>query len=250
MSILSAAIIIITAIFTALLSGMLGMAGGLVLMGVLTALMPLGQAMVTHGVLQITANSWRAYLLRSHIQWNIIAFLLAGTVGAILVLFLVPLHPTKASVYLTLGALPLLVWVPRSWLHLDVHRPFQAALCGFLAAGFSVVAGISSTMMDIFFVRTALTRHEIVATKAVGQIIGHGVKIVYWSWAVIHALGAGALPPLWLFALALPLSFAGTWTGKQVLGRMTDTGFIKIVRVLISLIGMFYIYRGLGLLLA
>ncbi|PHS29188.1 MAG: hypothetical protein COA85_01485 [Robiginitomaculum sp.] len=249
MSILTAAIIIVTAFFTAFLSGMFGMAGGLVLMGVLTALMPLGQAMVTHGILQITANSWRAYLLRRHIQWHIIGLFALGTLGAIFLLFLIPLHPNKASVFLTLGVVPLLVWVPRRWLHLNVRRPGHAVLCGFLATGFSVTAGISSTVMDIFFVRAALTRHEIVATKAIGQIIGHGVKVVYWSWAVIQTLGVGALPPLWLFALALPLSFGGTWCGKQILGKMTDIGFVQIVRVLISLIGLFYIFRGISLLL-
>ncbi len=250
MSSLVATAIIVTAFFTAFLSGMFGMAGGLVLMGVLTAFLPLGQAMVTHGILQITANGWRAFLLRRYIKWKIAGFFLAGTLGAIALLFLIPVHPNKASVFLTLGILPLLVWVPRRWVHLDASRPFHAILCGFLAAGFSVAAGISSTLMDIFFVRTTLTRHEIVATKAIGQIIGHGVKVIYWSWAIIQAIGVGALPPLWLFALALPLSFGGTWVGKQVLGKMTDKGFVKIVRVLITLIGVFYIFRGVSLLMA
>ncbi len=226
------------------------MAGGLVLMGVLTAFLPLGQAMVTHGILQITANGWRAYLLRQHIQWRIVGLFSLGTVAAVGLLFLIPVHPNKASVYLTLGFLPLIVWVPRQWVHLDAGRPAHAVLCGFVSAGFSVAAGISSTVMDIFFVRSAMTRHEIVATKAIGQIIGHGVKVVYWSWAIIQAMGSGALPPLWLFLLALPLSFGGTWGGKQVLGKMTDTGFVYIVRILITLIGIFYMVRGINLMLA
>ncbi|PHS23288.1 MAG: hypothetical protein COA84_11260 [Robiginitomaculum sp.] len=241
--------ITVTAFFTAFLSGVFGMAGGLVLMGVLTSLMPLGQAMVTHGVLQITANSWRAFLLRPHIQWSIIGYFLMGAAGAIFLLFFISVHPSKTSVYLTLGVLPLIVWVPRDWVHLDTRRAGHAVLCGFLASGFSVAAGISSTVMDIFFVRSTLTRHEIVATKAIGQIIGHVVKVIYWSWAVMTALGSEAFPPLWLFALALPLSFAGTWGGKQVLGRFTDAGFIKTVRILVTLIGVFFIIRGLALLM-
>ncbi len=250
MPILVVVSIIVTAFFTAFLSGMFGMAGGLILMGVLTAFLPLGQAMVTHGILQITANGWRAYLLRRHIRWEIAGLFLVGTMVAVGLLFFIPVHPNKASVYLTLGFLPLLVWVPRAWVHLDARRPFHAVLCGFLSAGFSVAAGISSTLMDIFFVRTTLTRHEIVATKAIGQIIGHGVKVGYWSWAILQVMGGAALPPLWIFVLALPLSFGGTWAGKQVLGRMTDKGFVHIVRVLITLIGLFYIFRGVGLLMA
>ena len=167
---------------------------------------------------------------------------------AVAVLFVIPLHPDKASVYLALGMLPLFVWVPRQWVHLDARKPLHAILSGFLAAGFSVAAGISSTLMDIFFVHTRLSRHEIVATKAMGQIIGHGVKLIYWGWAVLRASGLAAMPPWWLFALALPLSFAGTWCGKAVLARMSNKGFIRIVRVLITLIGLYYIVLGVRLL--
>src|SRR4051812_33370622 len=43
-------------IFTALLSGVFGMAGGLILVGVLLVLMPLPQAMVLHAVTQMASN--------------------------------------------------------------------------------------------------------------------------------------------------------------------------------------------------
>ena len=60
-------------ILTAILSGVFGMAGGLILIGVLLVLMPLPQAMVLHAITQMASNGWRAVLWRQHIEWRIAA---------------------------------------------------------------------------------------------------------------------------------------------------------------------------------
>ena len=44
---------------TSFLSGIFGMAGGMVLMGILLLLMSVEQAMVIHGVAQFASNGWR-----------------------------------------------------------------------------------------------------------------------------------------------------------------------------------------------
>ena len=58
-------------ICTSLLSGVFGMAGGLILVGVLLVVMPLPQAMVLHAVTQMASNGWRALLWRQHIVWKL-----------------------------------------------------------------------------------------------------------------------------------------------------------------------------------
>src|SRR5262249_47189838 len=52
-------------ISTSFLSGIFGMAGGMLLMGILLLLMPFAAAMVLHGVTQMASNLWRAWLWRS-----------------------------------------------------------------------------------------------------------------------------------------------------------------------------------------
>ena len=56
---------------TATISGVFGMAGGLILMGVLASIVPVATAMVMHGFIQIVSNGSRAFLLRKHISWAI-----------------------------------------------------------------------------------------------------------------------------------------------------------------------------------
>src|SRR5258708_700417 len=45
---------------TAFLSGLFGMAGGLILIGVLLTILPLPSAMVLHAITQMASNGWRA----------------------------------------------------------------------------------------------------------------------------------------------------------------------------------------------
>ena len=50
----------VTGLGTAFLSGIFGMAGGLVLMGLLAWLLPVTTALALHGTIQFASNIWRA----------------------------------------------------------------------------------------------------------------------------------------------------------------------------------------------
>ena len=63
---------------TAFLSGIFGMAGGLILIGVLLVVFPLPTAMVLHAMTQMASNGWRAILWWRHIVWKSMAFYVAG----------------------------------------------------------------------------------------------------------------------------------------------------------------------------
>jgi uncharacterized membrane protein YfcA len=54
---------------TSFISGVFGMAGGMILMGLLLLFMPLAPAMVLHGLTQIAANLARAWSWRSSGRW-------------------------------------------------------------------------------------------------------------------------------------------------------------------------------------
>ena len=66
------AIIILSVLATSILSGVLGMAGGMILMAILVSTMSVGAAMMLHGAVQAMANGSRSWFLRQHIQWRIL----------------------------------------------------------------------------------------------------------------------------------------------------------------------------------
>lgn len=247
MTILTAGIIWLTTLITSFISGIFGMAGGIILMAVLVALVTVPMAMVIHGGIQMFANGYRAFLLRMHIQWRVVGLYSIGALIGIAALLFISWTPDKRALYLLLGLTPMLVWLPKDVLHLDIRRPGHALFAGFAVQGLNTLAGVAGPLLDLFFVRAALTRQEIVATKSITQTLSHLIKIGFWSIPLISAAGWAALPPLWLFAAAIPLSMIGTRLGKLILERMSDAGFRSWMKGLVTAIGGVLLLRAAGL---
>ncbi len=237
------AFLIATSFLTATLSGIFGMAGGLVLMGALAFVLPVNVAFVTHGILQLVANGWRAVLHREHLQWRILGWYGLASAVAATVVVLIAYVPSKPLLFLSLGLVPMLVWLPKSWIALDAARPSHALASGFLVTGLNLSAGVAGPLLDVFFVRTALTRHEIVATKAATQVFSHLAKIMVYGLPFLLR-GQAGLPPQWLFALAIPASMLGTTAGGWVLDRMSDVNFKRWTAWIVTAIGMIYLVKA------
>ena len=243
----TAAFLIVAAFLTAMLSGIFGMAGGLVLMGALAFVLPVSAAFVTHGIMQLVANGWRAVLHRRHVQWPIIgwyalaASLAAGLVAAIAFV------PSKPVLFILLGLVPMLVWLPKGWLSLDASRPRHAFAAGLSVTGLNLTAGVAGPLLDTFFVRTSLSRHEIVATKAGTQAFSHLTRIIIFGAPLLGSAGSG-VPPWWLFAIAIPASMIGTVAGGRFLDMMSDVNFKRWTAWIVTAIGVIYLFQGFALL--
>ena len=244
MSALAALFIIVLSFVTATLSGVFGMAGGLVLMGGLALVLPVSAAFVTHGLLQLVANGWRAILHRKHVAWSIVALYALGSLIAGGVISLIALAPSKPALFLFMGLLPALLWLPQDWIRLDAAKPAQALLSGIMVTGVNLTAGVAGPLLDIFFVRTALTRHVIVATKAATQVFAHLAKVVVYGGLMLRSQDGAGMPPLWLFAAAIPLSMLGTVVGGRILDRMTDINFKRYTRLIVTAVGVLYLIQA------
>ena len=244
----AAAFVVCMAFVTATLSGVFGMAGGLVLMGALALVLPVQAAFVSHGLLQLVANGWRVVLHRKHVRWDIVGwYALASLIAGVVVAFL-SFTPSKPLLFLLLGLVPGLTWLPQRWINLDAAKPAQAFVSGLSVTGLNLTAGVAGPLLDIFFVRTELTRHAIVATKAATQVFAHLAKILVYG-APLVASGEH-LPPLWVFGLAIPLSALGTVAGGRVLDTMSDVNFKRWTRWIVTGVGVSYLIRAAQLFAA
>jgi len=238
-------IIIVATLVTAFISGIFGMAGGLILMGILALLLPVSAAMVTHGAIQSVSNGWRAILWRKFIDWRVLTIYLAGSAAAFALLIGFAFEVSKPWLFVILGLVPALIWVPKRHLHLDARRPGHAVFCGFTVTGLNIVAGVSGPLLDIFFVADGMDRRVIVATKAATQVAAHAAKIAFY---LAPALAGGALTEWpWLLAAA-PLAIIGTTLGARVLNLMSDADFRKYTKWIVTGVGGIYVIRGLILL--
>jgi uncharacterized membrane protein YfcA len=239
-SLYPAVFLIAAAFVTAAISGVFGMAGGLMLKGAIALVLPVSATFVTHGLLQLVANGWRAVLHRRHLVGRIVGFYVVGAALAAGAMALIALEPSKATLFLLMGLVPVLLWIPKDWLNLDAARPAQAVVCGLAVTALNLTAGVAGPLLDTFFVRTELTRHQIVATKAATQVFSHLAKVLVYGAALVAVHGKG-LPPWWVFALAVPLSMAGTAVGGRVLERLSDVHFKRWARLLVTAIGGLYL---------
>ena len=247
MSALTAAIIIIATLATAFLSSIFGMLGGLILMGILASLLPVAAAMVLHGLIQLTSNGYRAWLNRKDIEWRIVATLLIGNVTALAALAFVSFAPDRVMVLLALGALPYIAWALPKNLALDVTKTPVGIFAGLVVVATNLLAGVGGPLLDVFFQRVALTRHQVVATKAVAQALGHISKIIFYGGLAATA-SVQDWPALWLLALAVIASVTGTTLGKRVLDAMADAVFFSWTQRIMLAVGAVFLARAAYLL--
>ncbi len=156
-----------TMIATAFLSGIFGMAGGMILMGVLLALLPVPQAMALHAVTQMASNGWRGALWWRYVKWWPVAYFLAGCALALAVWSLWRYVPSKPVAFILLGTTPLLArFMPASYAP-DPFRFSHGMIFGTICASLMLLTGVSGPLLDQFFLGGGMERRQIVATKAV-----------------------------------------------------------------------------------
>ena len=240
-SILVFAILGVASLVTSFISGILGMAGGMILMGVLLALMPLPAAMMLHGVCQFAANGWRAVMLRREIDWRVFRGYAMGAFLALALFAMLKLVVSKPIALIAMGLLPFVALLLPEELHLNVERRGQSFACGFVCSAIALLAGISGPILDVFFVRSKMTRHKVVATKASTQSLSHILKIAYFGGVL--AVEGGKVEP-WLAAVMVALAFVGTTLSRQVLEKITDAKFRLWTRWTVMTLGLFYLASG------
>jgi uncharacterized membrane protein YfcA len=238
--------VLLTMVGTSLLSGIFGMAGGLVLIGVLLLLLPVPDAMALHAVTQIASNGWRALLWRGHVRLRpVLAHGLGSALGLAL-WSMVLLVPDRAVALLLLGCSPFLAQALPAGFRPDPGRPAHGVAVGFACMTLMVMTGVAGPLLDRFFLGGALDRREIVATKACCQTLGHGMKLMYFGLLVA---GAGQVDP-WVAVPAVLASMAGTMLAKRFLEGMSEATFRLWAGRIVTVIGVFYIVQGGWLLLA
>ena len=237
----------VVAVVTSFISGIFGMAGGMLLIGFLLMVLPVPVAMVFHGVIQIAANSWRAWLWRHHVKWKVVLQFGAGSAASLIVFSFFDFVPDKALVLLVIGLTPFVALsVPRT-IAPDIERGGHAFLAGAIGGAMQLVAGITGPLLDIFYVRTGMTRQVNVSTKAAAQVLGHLTKVIYFAGLIDNPAGRD-LEQWLVMAYAAGFAVLGTTLSRSFLDRMSDKQFYHWTRRIILGIGVVYLGQGIWLM--
>ena len=236
--------VIVTA--TSFLSGLFGMAGGLILIGALLALLPVATAMVLHAVMQIASNAWRGLLWREHIRWRAVAAYVLGCSLALLAWSLIQYVPSRPMALILLGVTPFLTHLAPASLKPNPESFLQGAVYGSSCMSLMVLTGVAGPLLDAYFLGGRLDRRAIVATKAMCQIIGHAIKLTYFGVLIEQA---GTLDPL-VAIIAVGASLVGTVLARPLLLAMSDAQYRLWAGRIIMAIAVYYVLHGAALIQA
>jgi uncharacterized protein len=216
MTLSTLAILGATIVFTSFLSGVFGMAGGMILLGVLLNYFDVATGMILFSIIQLFANGWRALQWRVYVLWPIFFSYLLGSVVSFAAMWTVAFVPNKAMVYLALGLMPFVVEALPAVIRPNIEWRGVPLLTGVLTTVVQVLAGVGGLFLDIFFQKSRLDRKTTNATKAVTQSYSHVVRALYFG-----SLSGVSDVPLWTIAPAVLLAIAG-YIARAICGRAHD----------------------------
>ena len=236
-------LLVLATLATSIISGVLSMAGGMILMGVFGFFLSVPAAMVLHGIAQTFSNGSRVWLYRRHIKWCVLGYYSMGAFAVLGLFTTLAFVPSIGLVFLLIGCFPLLALILPTSINLDMTRGPVSFFSGIIVTTAQMLAGASGPVLDIFYVKSKMSKEGILGTKAVTQTLGHVLKLIYY--AIMMAI-ASDLVPAWLIPAVVAAAIIGNYCASLLVTRLSDHQFKKIGRVVISFICVIYIGKGIA----
>lgn len=226
------------ALATAVLSAIVGMAGGITLLSVMLLYYEPLVAIPVHGAIQLVSNGSRAWIQRRHVDrgilWRYAPLLLpAGFVGLALLR-----EAPAGAVRSAIGLFVLLAtWAP-GLLLLGTHPERLEPTRRFVTLGgvvglLNTTIGATGPLIAPFFLNIGLARQGVIGTKAACQTLGHLAKLVVFGVA-----GFAFREHLTALVLLSVAVVAGTWLGSRLLERVSERWFIRAYKTVLTLIAL------------
>ena len=197
----------------------------------LTAAVPLQSAFALSSLIARIGFFWK------HIDWSIVvAFMLGALIGVSLgIRVFVKLD--EALISLLLGVvLLILIWMPTLKLKVPLKHPFF------------LVGGIHSFIGTIFgigaFLQPAMLRTNLVKAQITGTLAACLATMDLMKISGYVSFGFRYEDYISHIILATIAGFFGTWAGKRVTHRISETTFRLVFRWLITLVALRMLYRG------
>jgi uncharacterized protein len=231
----------VVAVLTSIVSGVMGMAGGMLLLAVMLLELEPSVAIPVHGVVQLVSNASRAFFLRQNVQWPAVwRFAWPLLPGGALGIWLLSYVPASAS-RIAIGAFVLAATWLKSFFSIAKGARAQRALPlgGALVGFFSTLVGATGPLLGPFILALELSGPATIATMAACQIFQHASKVVLFGARGFQLL-AYVMPCLLLCACAI----AGSAIGTRLLDHVPEKRFRATIKLVLSALALHQLYAG------
>jgi uncharacterized protein len=222
---------------SALISGVTGLAGGVLLLSCLSLMFPIEVVIPLHALVQVLANLSRVLLLRPHIEWSIwrafnLLTIPAGLLGAYGVTFL-PRDVIKGAVGLVVLLAAFYTLKPKQntapQTGLSTAGRQRYVILGAVSSLLGMVVGATGPLIAPFFMIAGLKRERFIATKSACQLTVQLIKTAIFAQLLDFTYQD--------YSAELGFTVCGvvfgTWVAKKVLAKVNGAWLETLIALML-----------------
>ncbi len=229
----AALLLVAASFFTSAFTAAFGLGGGVAMLAILGAFLPVLALIPVHGLVQLGSNTGRAWHQRAHIRFGIaVPFLIGSLVGAAAGALLVVQLP-DAYLKLALGIFIVVI----TWTKIPGIENLRGVG---LAAGSGIIAlanmffGATGPLLTAFLAQIIPDdRKALIATHAAGMTVQHLLKVI--AFTIAGFAFAQWLP---LVAVMIAAGYLGTIFGSRMLDKMPEAQFRFWFRIVVTALAL------------
>ena len=228
---------------TAVLSAIIGMAGGIVLLTVMLFFFEPAVAIPLHGVVQLVSNGSRSLLQWPNVDRSIVLPFAVLLFPAAYLGVKVALALPADVLRVVIGLFVLVATWRKGWLALaaPAQKVTRFVLLGGVTGFLGPLIGATGPFIAPFFLDQGLRRQQVVGTKAACQVFNHLSKVALFGFAGF--VFADRLGVLVAMTVAVVL---GTWLGTRLLDKVSESSFLNLYRTALTLAALLLVWDGLA----
>lgn len=230
LSIFENTVLTLLSFFTAMMTSIAGAGGGTVLLASMLQFMNPSEAIPVHGVIQLSSNIARVWLLRKFVKWTIILkFSLLIPLGVYIGLEIfrnVDADDIKNLIGLFI-IIALVLQNLKSIRKITISSNWYY-LIGFLTGILNILVGVIAPLLAVIIKHSLNEKKSIVGTLGYFGFVGNFTKIVGFS-----LIGFTFIEYIDTFFLMIPATLLGSRIGQYLLDKISNKFFFYIFQVIL-----------------
>lgn len=229
------------AFLTATLSGVAGIGGGTILIGIFYALgFAPAVAVPLHAAVQLVSNASRTLAYLHHVEWRAAGWFLLGALPAPFVIAPFVLQANPHVLSLLMAALVAASLLPERKRAMALSQRNAMISAGVLNGSLGMFIGATGLVIGRLFLRPEWRKERVIGTLALCQALGHAAKIAGFA-----TLGLSALARLDVLAPLLIATVLGTLAGRALHAHVSEKLFQNIFRLILLVLAVKLAYEGM-----
>jgi len=240
-------VLALAAFATSIISGIIGMGGGILLLATMLSFLSHAETIPAHGAVQLVSNGTRLLVFLRHVDVKTVVRFAAGAlpgsiVGGLLLVWLrkgqidstEPYFKIAIGLYVLITTFRPIVKRPASGEPAAPPRISTFTLFGGLAGVLGLTIGAIGPLIAPVFLHAGFVKERMIATKAVCQMTIHLLKVpIFLASGLVDYAKLGQLIVI-MSLMVIP----GTLIGKRILTRVDERAFVMLFKLAMLLAGL------------